>query len=95
MSLSIALGDHLPANDTEFNALDPVFKGVLSQTDNQSRWFITSVSVMRVPQLKMPIRPSGRRFVIRVTHANAANRAVTCGLVISKIPSSIPEWLNF
>ena len=95
ISLAVSLGDHLPANDTEFFAFDPLFKGVFSHISIFSHWFFSAVSVPRLPNMKVPIAPSGRRLVIRVTHSGAALRAVTMGVVISDIPQSIPECYNF
>lgn len=87
-TISLALGDRLPATDAEFNALETLFPEVDE--------ILTGARTIRAPlslKLRKPYRVSGRRVVARWLALQEDRIDMVLGLVFSSIPKEVPDWL--
>lgn len=89
---SIALGDHLPANDAEFNLLETLLPDLGRPVDGRREIAITSGSSFNLAQLKVGVDSGGRRLVVRFLSSVVTLAYCDVSLVVSSVPRSIPEW---
>lgn len=91
---SFALGDILPTTDAEFDALEPLFRdiGIIVAGRRTIRTF-RSPSPLEL-SLRMPLAAMGRRLVGRFEWIAESFSNVYVNLVVSSIPTEIPEFLT-
>jgi len=87
------LGDSLPANLTEFRQLAPVFQTVLDHNNIESSFRVGLVSNLPLILYRLPIHTMGRRVVFGFCDAQAGSFIVSTYLVVSSIPTEVPEWM--
>jgi len=91
--LRLALGDQLPANQAQMDALDPLFPNhglwVPPRRQFLPHWGQTGGFV----NLRNPVTAQGRRLVMEITGTASQLSAMTASIVVSAIPKTIPDWL--
>ncbi len=87
--VSFALGDQLPANAGEFDALETMFPE-FDEISGDAR--ITRVPLHLV-NLRKPYFTSGRRIVVSFEPGSIDALTNTVGLIVSSIPTEVPDWL--
>ncbi|MBA7469582.1 hypothetical protein ES707_04864 [subsurface metagenome] len=92
-SIALALGDVLPAGIAEFDALQPLFSDLGKRGAVRRAVDIGSGGVVITLQMRLPVHAQGRRIValIEITAAEATGPQAI--LVVSSIPTEVPEWL--
>lgn len=91
--LRLALGDHLPGAQTEFEVMEPVFQSIGSPTVGPRRIWLSSAGQWGVNTLRKVIEPQGRRLVGEVENNGSGTGNVMAILIVSSIPREIPEWM--
>ena len=94
VTLRMALGDQLPANEAEFNALPQLFSDIGYREDGVRVIRVSNLSSMIVTQLRYGIETAGRRLVIAGAFDALADHWLFVDLVVSSIPRSLPEWFG-
>ena len=91
--LKLALGDHEPANDAEFDAFDRLFHGQLDNATEEGAIWLGWHSSVWWPMRK-PLETAGKRFACQSanTHATVSTR-LNLGFLISSVPKEVPDWL--
>lgn len=89
----LALGDHEPMNDAEFDAFERVFPGNLSSDISEGSILIPGQMVLNIP-MRLSIETMGRRFALQVWNGYGVTQ-VYFGFtfLISSIPKEIPDCL--
>jgi len=90
---TLALGDQLPATNAAFNECELVFPGIESTTGVRGAVEITERGGCSLVRLRMPVAAAGRRFVGRFVRNVAASTGGTAIIVVSSIPTEVPDWL--
>jgi hypothetical protein len=93
--ISLALGDQLPADVDAFNRLEKVFKGWHSLTSGEGYTNLSVEAALRMENIRMPIKTSGRRFVSSFDRFLGTANGFTMILMVSGLPRSVPEWLIY
>lgn len=92
-SIRLALGDQLPTATTEMDTLDPLFHG-LGVQGPEPRVLLAMVGVsVHFDRLKMYVPAQGRRLILETTTLAGTNPAVSVGIVVSAVPTEVPDWL--
>ncbi|MBA7562200.1 hypothetical protein ES708_03849 [subsurface metagenome] len=91
--IEIYLGDHLPATDAEFRAMEPLFSGVRDVNNRPSSFEANRNMFLAVSRIKMAAKAQGRRLVARFSTDNATAIDSHVILVVSSIPTEVPDWL--
>lgn len=91
----LALGDQAPADDTAFDILQRVFPLDIGPSTSEGGISI-GTSNPHYLDIKIPVKTGGRRFVVQAANAHAS-LGMDFGLtiMISSIPASVPECLNY
>jgi len=90
---SLAIGDQLPANDAQFNALEQVFPCVESRSGRRSSYEQHRYETFVFCSLRFPLRVSGRRFVGRFIRIIGGALGAQAIITVSSIPKEIPDCL--
>jgi len=91
--IRLSLGDHLPANFREFDALEPLFPN-FGEWITPGRYILgSSYCEHHHNRLRTPITAQGRRLVMETTLGITGEARMTASLVVSAIPKTIPNWL--
>lgn len=89
----LAMGDHLPAAQPEFDAMEPLIPG-LGLQGAEPRIIRTAIGISwSLVNLKMPIAAMGRRMVIQVLMTPTGVTRLNVVAVVSSIPTEVPDWL--
>jgi len=93
VSMELRLGAHLPANQTEFVAMEVLLSCCECLNLNVGRLIGYSGQQMHLTQLRLPVHSMGRRLVSRhsTDTGDAIESAVTT--VWSSIPKEVPDWM--
>ncbi len=87
---SFKLGDQLPTELT-YGAMEPLFRGVNNIIIGE-RAFLPFSGVLH---LRQPVQSSGRRICFRAYNAMAGSMNFQTGIVISSVPTEVPDWFLF
>ncbi len=91
--VTLSLGDVLPTTDAQFDALEPVFRD-LGCWDGNRRVFCVHVYVTGlILPIRQPVLSSGRKLVGRFEVAAVSPYPIVVGVIISSIPTEVPDWL--
>lgn len=91
-NIRVALGDQEPVNDVIFNRFEPVCD-VKTGIAGAGTIVGGAACCMYKLELRLPLVTVGRRFVVRFSNwGSSAWTGFGCDLVVSGIPSSIPDW---
>jgi len=92
LRLTVRLGDHIPANVADANAMERLFKNITIPTITYEFYpqqnAMTWVNIQR--QL---IESSGRRLAFVANGDQAIAYEMTVGVQISSLPKEVPDWL--
>jgi hypothetical protein len=91
--LDIALGTVVPVNDAAFQLLDKMFPDLLGETGMPGTMVYGGIGYQIHVPLKKLIEPAGRRMVLQLNIFGAGNVTTNVGIVVSGIPTRIPEWM--
>lgn len=93
LNISLALGDQMPADDAEFDALEPLFSDLGRRFEGRRVIDQGSfMSLLSIP-MRMPIQAQGRRLVGRFAIAWAPAIPPAVILVVSSVPREVPDCL--
>ena len=90
--ISLALGDHLPANDAEFDVLEQLFPDIGLRTGTRRDFPVRRNSIFNLSRVKIGVDTAGQRLVGRGETSFFGYTDVQAILVVSSVPRSIPEW---
>ncbi len=93
VSLSVALGDHLPANDAEFDVMEQVFPEVIGPTLRRSEFEVVGTPSYPLQGIRQVLQTAGRRFVIRGIRDEGTAAGAWCIFIVSSIPREVPDCL--
>jgi len=91
-SISMALGDQLPADDAAFNRYEQLFPDLGFQADTRRDIYVFRNCTCNLVKMKTGINTQGRRLVLRYDQVLGELAFAQVGLVVSSVPRSIPEW---
>ena len=91
MSVGLALGDQLPTSDAEFFALEPLLPGIVDIINNRSIMYFTWSLPAPTIFMRKIIHTAGRKLVMRVFNSSTANRQMSALIVVSSVPTEIPD----
>jgi len=94
VAIRMALGDQLPATAAEFNALQVFMPGVGRSVAGSYYHYTQDVGAFALRRLRIPIMTSGQRLVCEATNVGAGVGDTTVTLVVSSIPTEVPDWLH-
>jgi len=89
MSLTLSLGDKLPATLLEFRALENMFPEA-DEIEDTERLLRPN---FHLTNLRKPYHSQGRRVVLKATSTRMIGTVWSVGLVFSSIPTEVPDWL--
>jgi len=89
----LALGDQLPTAVAQMDALEPLFPGFGVQGADPRVFRVSWASNLRFMKLRKAFRPSGRRLIMEAYSTADKLPVVQAGIVISSIPTEVPDWL--
>jgi hypothetical protein len=89
----LVLGDQIPANVAEFDALEPLIPGFGAQGAEPRTIHCVGLDGQVSIPLRMPIFAQGRRPVLSLVHSGMALRPFQVQLTFSSIPTEVPDWL--
>lgn len=92
-SIRIALGDQLPASTEMMDALEPLIYGLGLQGPEPRVMYTSYLGMISFRRLRIPIEAAGRRLVLEVTAPAGQTPIVLVGIVVSTIPTEVPDWL--
>lgn len=90
---ALSLGDVLPVNDAQFDALDPIFSDVGRRIPARRGVDVGETGQIITLPLRYPVQAQGRRLVGRFEIISAPTTYAQMILVISSFPTEVPEWL--
>jgi len=89
----LKVGDHLPANAAEFNAMEYLFGCMDLVTYGRSAVEIGTNASIHLSRLRYPVLATGQRFVGYFQTASASSLLVQVTLVVSSVPMEVPDCL--
>lgn len=85
------LGDHVPTTEAQFVAFQSFLAGGALPFDSAEGYEMSfSLTLQSIPMKKLLIT-SGKRLVMHVENSGAVAKQVLGGVVISRIPTEIPD----
>lgn len=91
--VSLALGDHQPVNDAQFDALDALFRDLGFWVGTRRVMAAHAYTGAYVISFRQQVQISGRRLVGRFEMAAGSVYPTVAGVVVSSIPTEVPDWL--
>ena len=91
-SVSLALGDHLPVADAEFNAFEQLLPDVGFVAGTRRDIYVCDTCCFALKNIKVGISSTGRRLVMRYNQIVGETYLARVELVVSSVPRSLPEW---
>lgn len=88
-AISLALGDHLPADDAQFTAMANMFPEA-NELDNDIR---SIRGHLCLTNLRKPYKAQGQRVILRAVCPSTETCIFSVGLVFSSLPKEVPDWL--
>ncbi len=92
-SISLKLGDQLPANAAEYNALRDLFDGLGDQAVGFKQCYMGQYESQRKWDMKKLIYPQGNRLVMRINYVATAAGQTQAVVVVSTLPTEAPDWI--
>jgi hypothetical protein len=93
-SISMALGDQLPADDAAFNRMEQLFPDLGRSVGTRRDIYVFRNCACSLSRLKVGIDTQGRRLVLRYHQIAGELAFAEVGLVVSSVPRSLPEWFG-
>lgn len=93
-TVSLALGDQLPANDAEFNQLEQLLPDIGYHVLTRRDFHFGSESPFILCDMKLCVDTHGRRLVMRAMKTLPGSHFIESSIAISSIPRSLPEWFG-
>ncbi len=90
--VQLALGDVVPTTDAQFNAMELLFGGVVSERGVRGQILGGSARAVSVVGFRTLIYPAGRRLVARFIRTNSTALGCAVYVVISAFPNEIPDF---
>lgn len=91
--LGLALGDIVSTSDAEFNALEQLFRGIQAADNETGQFESVTVNADALPRIREPVITNGRKLIGRVIRHTGASVGCTVNLIISSIPTEVPDCL--
>lgn len=89
----IVLGDILPASAAEVDALEPLFPGLGIQGASPRLITCLGYAENGIKTLRFPVMSKGRRLIIEVRRDAVGGGRMTVVIVVSSIPTEVPDCL--
>lgn len=93
IAVGLALGDFLPTTEAEWQRLELVFSGFEDHGHISGELPVFANGQVAFRQLKMHIRPAGRRLVGRFAVYVGVPDFAGIGVTVSSIPHEVPDCL--
>lgn len=87
---SIAMGEHKPANEAEFDKLDGILPGASYMSNGRK----TLLGPFCARNIKQNFIGNGRKICTRVRNVAGITTTYSVNLIISTIPKEVPDWLS-
>ena len=91
LTVGLSLGNQLPTSDTEYFALEPLLPGVVDRVNNRTQLSFSWSGTSPVIPMRQIIHTGGKRLVARYTNSSNAARQLWAMIVISAVPTDIPD----
>ena len=92
MRVTIRLGGSKPASITEVYPLDRILEGV-SISSIAYELYVNQNGLTWIGNIRQFVEPSGRKLVLVANGDQAIAYEMTIGLLISAVPTEVPDWL--
>ena len=92
-SARVGLSDQLPASTAAFDEVEPLLPGFGEPGAEPRELILAHYGGSSFGRLKMPVQSAGRRLVMEVACVQDFQTWVTVSIVVSRMPTSIPDWL--
>ena len=89
----VALGMKLPAVVSEMNTLSPIFPGFGDVSYSPPRFYFYPTTLAGRWDIKFPIISMSQNLIIEAQAVAAKNLRLTVALIVSSIPTEVPDWL--
>ena len=89
----LALGRFLPATAAQMDALEPLFNGLGAQGPGPRQIDAHRSGQLRMENLRMPVQAQGKNLILEATEATDKSGTIQVYIVISSIPTEVPDWL--
>lgn len=93
LSWRLALGDILPTTIAEMDALQPLFPGLGVQGAEPRALSPLPYRIFMRWQIRQSVVAAGRRLVAELTSVPSKQGRIQVAIVVSSIPTEVPEWL--
>lgn len=90
--LTMRLGDHVPVDVADTNAMERLFKNI-SAPNITYEFYVTPNGVVWVNAQRQLIESAGRRMCFVVNGDQTIEYEMTIGVQISSMPKEVPDWL--
>lgn len=94
MQVSLALGEHLPADDAQFFGFTQLFKDIGTSLPPIRNIFLGANYELHLNQLRKPVESASRKLVGRFDCPIAQEAITQVFIVISSFPREVPDWLT-
>ncbi|NVM23073.1 MAG: hypothetical protein HWN68_14980 [Desulfobacterales bacterium] len=91
---TLALSDHQPVDDADFEKLEPVLKHVKSRMGFRYSLEANDLMAIRLSELKTPIESKNRRLACKFRRVIGQSTGGQAMVTVSYLPREIPEWLR-
>ena len=89
----LAIGDQLPTTAAMMDALEPLFYGLGAQGAEPRTIGVRPGNEFMSIDIRQPLNAMGRRLVLQVTSGLAKVTWVRVVVVVSSMPTEVPDWL--
>ncbi len=93
MNAALALGDVLPANDAQFDALEPLLSDLGRRGADRRAIDVGGFGMFMFFTMRLPVMAQGRRLVGRFEIETADPAPPQAILEVSSFPTEVPDWL--
>lgn len=87
------LGDHIPLTDAAVDEFEMLFPSLEVSASLRSSILVPYGTGFSVRSLKLPVAAQGRRLCVRFTFVTGGAANVQAGIVVSSIPTEVPDCL--
>jgi len=93
VSCRLALGDQLPTATAEMDRLEPLFSGFGQQGADPRSFDAAAGMSLHLDRLRLMVPAQGRRLILETTALTGMIVFVLVGIVVSGIPTEVPDCL--